>query len=226
MAEMEEYASGFSHEREERRILHLMRQTAEMQLQTTQDELQVGPSMTPTPLPNGVRLPILSSLFPSIPSPPSGDSSTSPYPTPVSPATPLSSGGPKQLDLYIVSNIDAIRRGFAFHRQCNRHAFVCYDEAQADALLGQLQNSVVHGQFLTSDKLCGIYSIAAVSALFNRVEISSQWGDLMYQAASERLGDWIHDEPLTGMRCCGLLGLVDLFQKAAISVLYYGKCTS
>lgn len=217
---------AFSHEREERRLLRLMRQTLDMQ---TQSPLHEDPrhraSRTPTPASNGVRLPALSTLLPSIPSPPSGSSSGECYPTPRSPATPSRSTAPRQLDQYIITNLDAIWRGFEFHRHCNRHAFVCYDEAQAEALLSQLQVSVVHGQFLTSEKLCEIYTVAAVSALFNRVEVPSEWGDLMYQAATERLGDWIHDEPLTGMRCCGLLGLVDLFQKAAISVLYYGQYT-
>jgi len=177
-------------------------------------------NLAPTSLSSRVRLPRLSSLFPSLPSLPSGESSGDSY---LKPQSGLHFSSSRPLENYIVTNLDAIRRGFEFHRQCNRHIFVCFDEARANDLLDQLQRSLACSHSLTSETLCQIFSIAAISAQFNRVEIPSEYGDLLYQAATDRLGDWVHDEPLTGMRCCGMLGLLDLFQKAAISVLYLGK---
>lgn len=182
---------------------------------------------------DGVRLPALSSIFPgfssscrsalespsSYPTPPEDQTLSPPRPGPpayVSPYTP-----PEQHAL--LTQLGAVHRGFAFHRKCNRHAFIAYNEVQAEELLSEFQNSVAESRTLPDSKLCEVLSIAVISSTFNRVQISPQSADLFYRAASGRLDKWIFSQPLAAMRCCALLGLSNIFQKATVSLLYFGK---
>lgn len=188
-------------------------------------------SQVEIPQQNGLRLPGVSAIFPgfssscrnaqeaSYPTPPD-DLSLSPHksapPAYVSPYTP-----PEQHAL--LTQLGAVRRGFAFHRKCNRHSFIAYSEAQADELLSEFQSSVTEGRTLPDSKLCEVFSIALISSTFNRVQISPQSADLFYRAASERVDTWVFSEPMAAMRCCALLGLSNIFQKATVSLLYFGK---
>lgn len=182
-----EIVSGFSPEREERRI--------PLPPSVIATSWQVMPLRSPTAAAYGVRLPGSASLFPSLPSLPSRESSGRAYPIPRSPAPPSSATRP-------------------FH--------ICYDEAQADVPLTQLGTSLAQGLICSSVRLGEIHFAAAVSALFEWVGMRSDRGDAMHQAATKRSGNWIYDEHLTGVRCCGLLGLVVPFQIAVVSMLYYG----
>jgi hypothetical protein len=185
------------------------------------------------PLPDdardGIRLPGLSALFPAFSS--DRSRSLSVYSTPssgtvLSPADNISPGyltpsvSPEQHAMS--TRLEAVRRGFAFHRTCNRHAFIAYDEPQVERLLESFQNGIADNWPLTDIKTCEVFSVGVIAAIFNRVEIPAEIGDLFYKAASERIGKWVLNQPLTAMRCCALLGLANLFQKATISLLYFG----
>jgi hypothetical protein len=123
------------------------------------------------------------------------------------------------------SHLQAVRRGFAFHRKCNGHVFVAFDETQVDRLIENFKDGLADGGPLTEIKTCEVFSVGVIAAIFNRVEIPAEVGDLFYKAASERIGKWVLSQPLTAMRCCALLGLANLFQKATISLLYFGRRT-
>ena len=187
-----------------------------------------------TPIPDdkrdGIRLPGLSAIFPAFSS--GRSESVSAYPTPMSSDTVLSPAAhfPGQNSSHIspeqhamTVNLEAVRRGFAFHRKCNRHAFIAYDETQVGRLLEEFQSSVADNTPLNESKLCELFSVGVIAATFNRVEIPAETSDLFYRAASERISNWVLSQPLTAMRCCALLGLANLFQKATISLLYFGE---
>ena len=187
-----------------------------------------------TPIPDdkrdGIRLPGLSAIFPAFSS--GWNGSISAYPTPMSSDPVLSSTthSPSQNSPYISpeqhtmsTHLKAVRRGFAFHRKCNRHAFIAYDEAQVDRLLEEFQSSIAETRQLNEIKTCELFSVSVIAATFNRVEIPAEISDMFYKVASERIGNWVLSQPLTAMRCCALLGLANLFQKATISLLYFGE---
>jgi hypothetical protein len=187
-----------------------------------------------TPIPDdrrdGIRLPGLSAIFPAFSS--GRKSSISAYPTPLSSDTVLSSAGqsPSSNSSYLSAeqhamstHLEAVRRGFAFHRKCNRHAFVAYDEMQVDRLIEEFQDSVADCRQLNEVKTCELFSVSVIAATFNRVEIPADISDLFYKVAAERIGVWVLSQPLTAMRCCALIGLANLFQKASISILYFGE---
>lgn len=181
---------------------------------------------------DGIRLPGISAIFPAFSSARSIGASA--YPTPASNAnTPFTPSGkspahftptphvpPEQHALS--SHLEEVRRGFAFHRKCNRYAFIACDEAHVEHLLNEYQGSIVENRSINDVKTCEVFSVAVISATFNRVEIRAEIGDLFYQVASDRIGDWVLSQPLAAMRCCALLGLSNLFQKATISILYFG----
>ena len=121
------------------------------------------------------------------------------------------------------THLEAVRKGFAFHRKCNRHAFVAYEEMQVDRLIEEFQDSVADCRQLNETKTCELFSVSVIAATFNRVEIPADISDLFYMVAAESLSVWVLSQPLTAMRCCALIGLANLFQKASISVLYFGK---
>lgn len=121
------------------------------------------------------------------------------------------------------THLEAVRRGFDVYRKCNRHAFIAYDEAQVDRLLEEFQNHPAENRPLNDVKTCELFSVGVIAATFNRVEIPAEVSDLFYKVASERVGSWVLSQPLTAMRCCALLGLANLFQKATISLLYFGE---
>ena len=121
------------------------------------------------------------------------------------------------------THLEAVHRGFAFHRKCNRHAFIAYDETQVDRLLEEFQSSIAETRQLSEIKTCELFSVSVIAATFNRVEIPAETSDMFYKVASERIGNWVLSQPLTAMRCCALLGLANLFQKATISLLYFGE---
>lgn len=179
-----------------------------------------------------IRLPGLSALFPAFSSRSSNCSNgASAYPTPNSdtlrspadkPAAYVSPyASPHRYAL--ITHLEAVRRGFAFHRKCNRYAFIAYDDPEADELLNEFQASVTKNRSLPDSKLCAIFSIAVISSTFNRVQIPAQAADVFYRAATERIGNWMHSQHLTAMRCCALLGLANLFRKATVSLLYFGE---
>jgi hypothetical protein len=179
---------------------------------------------------DGIRLPGLSAIFPAFSS--GRSSSVSAYPTPMSSDTVLSSAGhsPSSNSPYLSAeqhamstHLEAVRRGFAFHRKCNRHAFVAYDEMQVDRLIEEFQKSIADSRQLNETKTCELFSVSVIAATFNRVEISAETSDLFYRVAAERIGVWVLSQPLTAMRCCALIGLTNLFQKASISILYFGE---
>lgn len=183
---------------------------------------------------DGLQLPGLSALFPAFSSSnhgngasayptPTSDSSASPNKTPTNrtPTYVSPYASPEQHAL--ITHIDAVRRGFAFHRQCNRQSFVAYNESQAEQVLKEFQGSVADGRTLPDSKLCEVFSIAVMASTFNRVQIPAQVADVFYQAASDRIGTWVLSEHVPAMRCCGLLGLSNLFRKATVSLLYFGK---
>ena len=192
---------------------------------------------TPTPdeKRDGIRLPGLSAIFPAFSSGRSGSvsaGSVSAYPTPMSSDSVLSSAGhsPGQNSSYVSAeqhamstHLEALRRGFAFHRRCNRHAFVAYDQMQVDLLLEEFQNSTADCRQLNEIKTCELFSVSVIAATFNRLEIPADVSDLFYKVAAERIGSWVLSQPLTAMRCCALMGLANLFQKASISILYFGE---
>ena len=120
------------------------------------------------------------------------------------------------------THLEAVRRGFAFHRKCNPYAFVAYHEDQAERLLVEFETSTANTQFIPESRLCEIFSIAVISSVFNRVQIPARIADVFYQAASGRIGEWVFTDSLAAMRCCALLGLVNIFQKATVSLLYFG----
>jgi hypothetical protein len=182
--------------------------------------------------PNKIRLPGLSSLFPAY----SSGRPEQAYPTP-SPSTAVSppdSGTPKYLLPYaspewhaISTYFQPIHRGYTFHLKCNRQFFMAYNEKQIGQLLVEFQASMAENRPLTSVRECELFSASTIAAIFNRVQIPAGVSDIFYRAASERIGNWVLDQPLAAMRCCALLGLSNLFQKATISVLYFGRihCT-
>ena len=179
---------------------------------------------------DGIRLPGLSAIFPAFSSGRSG--SVSAYPTPMSSDTVLSSArhSPGQNSPYVSAeqhamstHLEAVRKGFAFHRKCNRHAFVAYEEMQVDRLIEEFQDSVADCRQLNETKTCELFSVSVIAATFNRVEIPADISDLFYKVAAERIGVWVLSQPLTAMRCCALIGLANLFMKASISILYFGK---
>lgn len=178
--------------------------------------------------PNIIRLPGLSALFPAF----SSGRPDEPYPTPSPSAavSPPNNDRAKYVSPYaspewhaINTYFQAVQRGFSFHLKCNRHAFVAYNDKQVGQLLVEFQASVAESRPLASSRACELFSASAIAAVFNRVEIPAGVSDVFYRAASERVGDWVLDQPLAAMRSCALLGLVNLFQKATISVLYFGK---
>ena len=120
-------------------------------------------------------------------------------------------------------HLEAVRKGFAFHRRCNRQAFIAYDEMQVDRLLEDFQNSIADSRQLSEVKTCELFSVGVIGAVFNRVEIPAEVSDLFYKVAADKIGIWVLSQPLTAMRCCALIGLANLFQKASISVLYFGE---
>jgi hypothetical protein len=187
-----------------------------------------------TPIPDdkrdGIRLPGLSAIFPAFSS--GRSESVSAYPTPMSSDTVLSPAAhspgqnsshvsPEQHAMSI--NLEAVRRGFAFHRKCNRHAFIAYDETQVDRLLEDFQSGIADNRPFNDSKTCELFSVSVIAATFNRREIPAETSDLFYKVASERIGKWVLSQPLTAMRCCALIGLANLFQKATISILYFGE---
>lgn len=190
-----------------------------------------------TPIPDGrrdgIRLPGLSAIFPAFSSGRSG--SVSAYPTPTSSDTVLSSTGhsPGQTSTYLSAeqhamstHLEAVRKGFAFHRKCNRHAFIAYDQMQVDRLIEEFQDSIADSRQLNETKTCELFSVSVIAATFNRVEIPAEISDLFYKVAAEGIGVWVLSQPLTAMRCCALIGLANLFQKASISILYFGEQSS
>jgi hypothetical protein len=190
-----------------------------------------APQSSRTPVgitPNNIRLPGLSSLFPAY----SSGRPEQAYPTP-SPSTavsPPNNDTPKYVSPYaspewhaISTYFQAIHRGYTFHLKCNRHFFMVYNEKQIGQLLVEFQASLVENRPLTSVRECELFSASTIAAIFNRVQIPAGVSDAFYRASSERFGGWVLDQPLAAMRCCGLLGLSNLFQKATISVLYFGR---
>lgn len=184
---------------------------------------------TPDDSRDGVRLPGLSAIFPAFSSVRSNSASV--YPTPPSADTAFLPSGKSPAhvppypppEVHALSHyLEAVRRGFAFHRKCNRYAFTAYDETYAGHLLDEFQGSVFENRHLSEIKTCEVFSVGVIAATFNRVDIPAEVGDLFYRVASDRIGDWVLSEPLTGMRCCALLGLTNVFQKATISLLYFG----
>lgn len=69
-----------------------------------------------------------------------------------------------------------------------------------------------------------IYSACVMAFTFNRMKIPAAASDVFYRAAFERIGSWVHDQPLVAMKCCGLLVLANVFLKVTISLLYFGGC--
>jgi hypothetical protein len=198
---------------------------------TSRSSYLATPQSSQTPVsntPNSIRLPGLSALFPAF----SSGRPEQAYPTP-SPSTavsPPNNDTPRYVSPYTSAEwhatstyFQAIHRGYAFHLKCNRHFFVVYNEEQFGQLLVESQASLAERRPLTSVRECELFSASTIATIFNRVEIPAGVSDVFYRAASERIGDWVLDQPLAAMRCCGLLGLVNLFQKATISVLYFGK---
>lgn len=189
---------------------------------------------TPTPddTRDGIRLPGLSAIFPAFSSGRSKDSTA--YPTPESAGTRFSppNRSPGHSSPYLLpeqqalnTHLEGVRRGYAFHRKCNQHAFRVYDEAQVDRLLEEFQHGIAEKRLLTDVKTCELFSVCVMSATFNRVDIPADVSDIFYKVATERIGSWVLTQPLTAMRCCALLGLANLFMKATISLLYFGKQT-
>lgn len=180
---------------------------------------------------DGIHLPGFAVIFPTFSSVRSNSVPACPTPTSLGTAFPPSNGSPEHASSHLPQEqhvfndyLEAIRRGFAVHRKCNRYAFTAYDEMQVDHLLNEFQGSMINNQPLDEIRTCEAFSVAVISATFNRVEIPAKVGDLFYQVASEGLGVWISNQPLAAMRCCGLLGLANLFQKATVSLLYFGTC--
>lgn len=185
--------------------------------------------------PNSIRLPSLSALFPAFSPGRPDEASAYPTPAPSSTVSPPNNDKASYVSPYaspewhaISTYLLAIHRGFSFHRKCNRHAFIAYDEKQFGQLLIDYQAGVAGSRPLDSVRECELFSASTIAATFNRVQIPAGVGDVFYRAAAERFGDWVLDEPVTAMRCCAMLGLANLFQKATISVLYFGRiyCTS
>jgi hypothetical protein len=194
-----------------------------------------APPSSQTPVgntPKNIRLPGLSSIFPAY----SSGRPEQAYPTP-SPSTavsPPNNDTSKYVSPYaspewraISTYFQAIHRGYTFHLKCNRHFFMTYNEKQFGQLLVEFQASMAGDRPLTSVRECELFSASTIAAIFNRVQIPAGASDVFYRAASERIGSWVLDQPLAAMRCCALLGLSNLFQKATISVLYFGRmhCT-
>jgi hypothetical protein len=190
-----------------------------------------------TPIPDdtrdGIRLPGLSALFPAFSS--GRSRGVSSYPTPMSSDTSFSpiNNSPGHMSPHILPEqqamstyLEAVRRGFAFHRKCNHFVFVAYDDAQAERLLENFKSIIADGGPFNEIKICELFSVGVIAAIFNRVEIPAEVGDLFYKMASERIGSWVLSQPLTAMRCCALLGLANLFQKATVSLLYFGGQTN
>jgi hypothetical protein len=190
-----------------------------------------APQSSQTPegsTPNSIRLPGLSSLFPAF----SSTRREQAYPTP-SPSTavsPPNNNTPKYVSPYaspewhaVSTYLQAIHRGYYFHHQCNHHLFVAYSKAQFGQLLVEAQASLAESRPLSNARECELFSASTIAAIFNRVQIPASVSDVFYRAASERIGDWVLDQPLAAMRCCAVLGLANLFQKATISVLYFGE---
>jgi len=193
---------------------------------------QAQPQVYDTP--NNIRLPGLSALFPAFSSGRPDEASAYPTPTSSNTVSPPNNDTVKYVSPYaspewhaISTYILAIHRGFSFHRKCNRHAFMACDEGKFGQLINDYQASMTDSRPLTSVRECELFSASTIAAIFNRVQIPAGVGDVFYRAASERIGDWVLGQPVTAMRCCAMLGLVNLFQKATISVLYFGRihCT-
>jgi hypothetical protein len=177
---------------------------------------------------NNIRLPGLSALFPAYSS--SRPEQAYPTPSPSAAVSPPNSDTLKYVSPYaspewhaISTYFQAIHRGYTFHLKCNRHLFIAYNEKQIGQLLVEFQASMAENRALTSVRECELFSASTIAAIFNRVQIPAGVSDAFYRAASERIGDWVLDQPLAAMRCCALLGLSNLFQKATISVLYFGE---
>lgn len=180
---------------------------------------------------DGIHLPGFAVIFPSFSSVRSNSASAYPTPTSLGTAFPPSNRSPARASSHVPQEqhvfneyLEAIRRGFAVHRECNRYAFTAYNEMQVDQLLNEFQGSMTDNEPLDEVRTCEVFSVGVISATFNRVEIPAKVGDLFYQVASEGLGVWVSNQPLAAMRCCGLLGLANLFQKATVSLLYFGAC--
>lgn len=181
-----------------------------------------------------VQLPRLSAIFPAFssgrnagepgyPTPgptPAGATSSSHAGTPRPYTSPHASPESQALSTFT----PGIRNGFAFHRKCTRFAFIAYDEKQFDQLMADFEASVAENRSLPEVKDCEIYSACVMASTFNRMEIPAAASDVFYKAAFERIGSWVHDQPLVAMKCCGLLGLANVFLKATISLLYFGGC--
>jgi hypothetical protein len=179
--------------------------------------------------PNSIRLPGLSSLFPAFVS--TRPEQAYPTPSPSTAVSPPNNATPKYVSPYasppewhaISTYFQAVQRGYSFHHKCNHHFFVACDEKQFGQLLVDFQASVAESRPLTNVRECELFSASAIAAIFNRVQIPARVSDVFYRAASERFGDWVLYQPLAAMRCCAHLGLANLFQKATISVLYFGE---
>ena len=179
---------------------------------------------------NGIRLPAFPTVFPALS--PHCSTGELAYPTPNAydgVSSMRKHSATEVTDIIreqeaLSTHLDAVRRGFAFHRNCNRYAFVAYDEGQAEELLVEFETSIANSQFIPETRLCEIFSIALIASVFNRVQIPAQIADVFYRAASGRIGEWMFIDSLAAMRCCALLGLSNVFQKATISLLYFGKC--
>lgn len=182
-----------------------------------------------------VQLPRLSAIFPAFssgrnvgelgyptpgPTPTCATSSSSHTTTPRSYLSPHTS--PEQHALSTL--LPAVRHGLSFHRRCTRFAFIVYDDKQFDQLMADFEASTAEKQPLTDVKECEVYSACVMASTFNRMEIPADASDTFYRAASERIGSWVHEQPLVAMKCCGLLGLANIFLKATISLPYFGEC--
>lgn len=175
---------------------------------------------------DSIRLPSLRDLFPGFLSSRSGVALAYPTTTDCFHQREMASDGsahPSSRQHLLITHLDAVRRGFAFHRECNRHNFIAFDEAQAEDLLACFKCSVAESQTLSDTKLCEVFSIAAIASTFNLVEIPATVADLFYQAASDHMGTWIYSDHMSAMRCCALLGLSNLLRKATVSLLYFGE---
>lgn len=179
-----------------------------------------------------VQLPRLSAIFPAFssgrnagqpgyPTPgptPSGTTSSSNTDTPRPYTSPYVS--PEQHALSTL--LPGVRHGLAFHRKYTRFAFIAYDDKQFEQLMVEFEASVAENRSLTDVKECEIYSACVMASTFNRIEIPADASDIFYRAAFDRIGPWVHDQPLVAMKCCGLLGLANVFLKATISLSYFG----
>ena len=60
------------------------------------------------------------------------------------------------------THLEAVCKGFAFHRKCNRHAFVAYEQMQVDRLIEEFQNSIADSRQLNETKTCELFSVGVI----------------------------------------------------------------